>query len=407
MLGLLVGYWAFPARGQSNPAGQDITLQVGIIQRFGEESSDRITLKATDGGFLSLEFAAPDGKIQALQTSRVDLEIAMRPLPQAELRERVVLGEHRSFESAENSAREWRSRGVEVELAKPKNWQVWAKRDTYETPLLRHLLLKSLREKGRDARLESETLREKPMPSWVLDNFRYNREYLNVISSTGVIEAIENPENEGEEGYFFAGPMRLQPNAYGDYTLVNFVPLETYLRGVVPFEIGSWAPFAALEAQAIIARTYALRNLRRFAIDGYQLCADTHCQVYKGLDGATTETDAAIASTRSLVLVYENELVDALYHSTSGGVTAPFSDIWAGEDRPYLKAVVDSAENIWDLQNNSLADENNLRRFLGLKEGFNGSGWEVFRWQEENTLEEIAAFLQRYLRSQKQSPRGF
>jgi len=65
-------------------------------------------------------------------------------------------------------------------------------------------------------------------------------------------------------GRLYAGRMRLQPNAHGTYTLVNEVPLETYLRGVVPHEIGASAPYVAVEAQAIIARTHALRNLRRF-----------------------------------------------------------------------------------------------------------------------------------------------
>ena len=86
--------------------------------------------------------------------------------------------------------------------------------------------------------------------------------------------------------------MQLQPNAYGTYSLVNNVPLETYLRGVVPYEIGANAPKAAMEAQTIIARTYALRNLRRFEVDDYELCADTHCQVYYGLKGATEKTES-------------------------------------------------------------------------------------------------------------------
>ena len=79
--------------------------------------------------------------------------------------------------------------------------------------------------------------------------------------------------------YRFGGSLKLQPNAYGTFSLVNRVPVETYLRGVVPYEIGPGAPTAALEAQTILARTYALRNVRRFAIDGYQICADTHCQI--------------------------------------------------------------------------------------------------------------------------------
>lgn len=149
----------------------------------------------------------------------------------------------------------------------------------------------------------------------------------------------------------YGGQMQLQPNAYGSYTLVNTVPIETYLRGVVPHEIGPNAPYTAVEAQAIIARTYALRNLHRFAIDDYELCADTHCQVYWGLDNTVSRADQAIAATSGLVLTYNNEPIDALYSSTTGGVTSPFEDVWLGDSRPYLVARIDAPTNIWNLAN--------------------------------------------------------
>jgi SpoIID/LytB domain protein len=199
----------------------------------------------------------------------------------------------------------------------------------------------------------------------------------------------------------------LQPNAYGSYSLVNLVGLETYLRGVVPYEIGTKAPEAALEAQAIIARTYALRNIHRFDVDNYQLCADTHCQVYDGLNGATKKTDQAIASTRGQVLTYNNELVDALYSSTTGGVTAYFSDVWNGEDRPYLRPVVDAPKNIWNISEKSLADEENFRQFIGLEQGFNESKWDVFRWYRETNLEDITKDLQKFLKAKNSQYANF
>jgi SpoIID/LytB domain protein len=159
---------------------------------------------------------------------------------------------------------------------------------------------------------------------------------------------------------------------------------------------------AALEAQAIIARTYALRNLRRFAVDNYQLCADTHCQVYQGLSGVAKNTDQAIASTRGQVLTYNNEIVDALYSSTTGGVTANFSDIWNGEDRPYLKPVIDAAnQNLWNLSSQNLANDQNFEKFINLKAGFNESKWDVFRWHRETDINKITQDLQKFLHSKK------
>jgi SpoIID/LytB domain protein len=240
-----------------------------------------------------------------------------------------------------------------------------------------------------------------PRVSWVVNGKRYSENSLKISTDKNLIRV--NKGEKPETARLYAGEMNLQPNAYGTYTLVNEVPLETYLRGVVPYEIGTTAPMAAMEAQAILARTYALRNLRRFAIDDYQLCANTHCQVYDGLNGVAKNTDRAIASTRGMVLTYQNQLVDALYSSTTGGVTANFSDVWNGEDRPYLRPVVDAAINIWDLSKQNLADEKNFEQFITLQEGFNESNWDLFRWRKETNLEDITKDLQKFLQV-KNSP---
>ena len=381
----------------------DVELKIGIVQRFGNQTKDELYLQPAKGDRLELQFKKSKNQQQKLVTANpVKLEIGMQALSQAVLYERVVLGTFRSFETAEDSARKWREQGIEVEIAQPERWQVWAKRDTYNTPFLRRLLLESVQAAGeKTAYVDSKFLRQVPVVSWVVNGYRYNRDRLSITTGRNLF--FVNKGQKSNNPRLYAGKLEIQPNAYGNYTLVNHVPLETYLRGVVPYEIGTNAPMASLEAQAIIARTYALRNLRRFEIDGYQLCANTHCQVYYGLDGTSSSTDKAIASTRGMVLTYENQIVDALYSSTTGGVTAYFSDVWNGENRPYLKPVVDSASNIWDLSTNSLASEANLRRFIGKKEGFNESEWNTFRWRRESKLEDITKGLQKFMRV-KNSP---
>lgn len=384
-------------------------LAVGIVQRFGGKPTDELTLKATPGDRITLEFLGGDLKTKTLTTDSVKLEINMKPLAKPIVEERVVLGTYRSFESAEDTAEKWRAKGIEVEIAHPDRWQVWAKRDIYKTPLLRRLLLQSLQAQGdKTAYIDSKILQQKPQANWVLNGFRYNRDQLKITSTQNIIEIKEgNPDkNNPKPGTLYGGSLILQPNAYGTYTLVNQVPLETYLRGVVPHEIGADAPMAAIEAQAIIARTYALRNLRRFAIDNYEMCATVDCQVYKGLN-AYPSSDQAIAATKGLVLTYNNELVDALYSSTTGGITAPFTDVWNGAERPYLRAIIDSVENIWDLSKQPLVDEQNFRKFISLKKGFNESDWDVFRWQESSSLEEMTKFLKRYLQKKQGSPGNF
>ncbi|MEO0934380.1 MAG: SpoIID/LytB domain-containing protein [Cyanobacteria bacterium J06641_2] len=391
--------------GASVPATKvsDVELKIGIVQRFASNPDDELILEPTKGDKLKLTFTS-DKRLQTLVTANpVKIQTAMLPLTQPVLDERLVLGTFRTFETAEDSAEMWRKKGIEVEIAQPERWQVWAKREVYDTPLLRRLLLKSVKKSGqKTAYVDSKVLRRVPQASWVINGYRYNRNNLKISSSKNLIR-VNNQSGESKSKRLYAGRLNLQPNAYGTYSLVNNVPLETYLRGVVPYEIGAKAPQAAMEAQAIIARTYALRNLRRFEVDNYQLCADTHCQVYYGLKGATEKTDKAIAATRSMVLTYENVLVDALYSSTTGGVTASFDSVWNGEDRPYLKPVVDTAKGVWDLSQQSLADEKNFRLFMSLNKGFNESDQKWFRWSRESSLENITKGLQKFLKV-KNSP---
>ena len=315
------------------------------------------------------------------------------------IQEVLVLGTYRTFETAEDSANNWRSRGIEVEIAQPERWQVWAKRDVYNTPLLRRWLFQDVEAAGKTmAYLDTKVLEKIPRLTWTVNGNRYSYNYLEISTEKNLIEVRqgEKPENIR----FYPGKLNLQPNAYNTYTLVNQVPLESYLRGVVPHEIGANPPAAAVEAQAVIARTYALRNLRRFAIDNYQLCADTHCQVYYGIKESTSRTDKAINNTKGMVLTYKQELIDALYSSTTGGVTAYFSDVWDGEDRPYLRPVVDSPISLWDLSRQSLAVERNFRQFIAQQSGFNESKWNTFRWRRETSVEDITNLLQKFLKIQ-------
>lgn len=385
---------------QPEPAAkaQEASLKVGIVQRFGEEPTDQVTLKATPGDRLTVRFLSGEMKPETVQLESLKLETVMQPLQTPALEEYLVLNNESTFETAEDKANQWQKLGIEVEIAQPERWQVWAKRDVYQTPLLRRMLLQNLKAQGdTTAYLATKMVEKSPRASFVVNGFRYTRRELDISAKKNLIQVSRGANNKNPRLY--AGRLRLQPNAYGTYTLVNQVPLETYLRGVVPHEIGGGAPYASVVAQTILARTYALRNLRRFTADNYQLCADVHCQVYKGLTNTVPLADKAIAQTKGLVLTYNNELIDALYSSTTGGVTAPFSDVWNGPERPYLAARVDSPNAVWDLSQKSLADENNFRQFLNLKQGFNETGRDVFRWRRTRTLEQITQHLKRYLKN--------
>lgn len=373
-----------------------LDLQIGIVQRFGEELEDEITLTSIGEDNLKLTFTDNlTGENKSLTTKQLKLDIIPQPLPHKYIEERLILGDHGTFETAEDDANNWRELGIDVEITQPGRWQVWAKRGTYNTPFLRRLLLEQLQEAGySNVYIETAILLEKPEVSFSVGENTYQVNFLKISSNQGLIEIKEGKDGKNRK---YGGNFTLQPNSYGNYTLVNKVDIETYLRGVVPHEIGSNAPLAAAQAQTIIARTYALRNTRRFAADNYELCANTHCQVYYGLSGTSKIADQAIASTKGLVLTYENELVDALYSSTTGGITSNFTDIWNGENRPYLKSVIDSPQQVWNLSQQSLESEDNFRKFISLEKGFNETGRSLFRWQKQSSITDLTKDLQKYL----------
>jgi stage II sporulation protein D len=128
-------------------------------------------------------------------------------------------------------------------------------------------------------------------------------------------------------------------------TLVNRLPLEEYLQGVVSAEMGrrSLAEREALRAQAIVSRTYALRNMGRRRAQGFDLFASVSDQVYGGLQAETPEGSEAISATRGLVLTYAGAPIDAFFFSTCGGRTATGTEAFRAADRPYLHSVSDVA----------------------------------------------------------------
>ena len=378
-----------------------LDIKVGIVQRFGDELEDKITIKSNQGDYLTLKFTDSNTKENhVLTTEEIVLSMVSKPLQKKYIEERLILGDHGTFETAEDDASRWQSLGVDVEVTQPERWQVWAKRTTYNTPFLKRLLLDKLQAQGHNAYIETEILWEKPQVSFQVGDKTYQVSYLEVQSQKGIVK-IKDESNGKGKWRNYDGIFTIQPNAYGNYTLVNQVDIETYLRGVVPHEIGRNVPLAAAQAQTIIARTYALRNTRRFQADNYELCATTHCQVYYGLTGTSPISDQAISSTAGLVLTYNNELVDALYSSTSGGITSNFSDVWNGDNRPYLKPVVDSPQPLWNFAQNTLESEENFKRFISLNQGFNETGRRLFRWNKKSTITQLTKDLKKYLTKMK------
>jgi stage II sporulation protein D len=135
----------------------------------------------------------------------------------------------------------------------------------------------------------------------------------------------------------FRGRLQLVARS-GTLQVINHVPLETYLASVVGSEMPATWPQQALRAQAVAARTYALKGLRPQA--PFDLKATVASQVYRGIEAETPSTRAAVVATRGLVLTFDSGLIDAVFHSSSGGNTESSGDLWPRQ-LPYLVSVPD------------------------------------------------------------------
>lgn len=133
-------------------------------------------------------------------------------------------------------------------------------------------------------------------------------------------------------GVPYRGSIEVRRNGSGGIAVVNELPLETYLRGVMKAEVAPDWPLEALKAQAVVARTYALYQVLSQREALYHLAATTASQVYGGVHGEGLQSSEAVEATAGIVLTYQGGIVPAFYHAASGGSTEDAVAVW---DRPF------------------------------------------------------------------------
>jgi stage II sporulation protein D len=158
------------------------------------------------------------------------------------------------------------------------------------------------------------------------------------IPSPGALLAIQ--------GKTFRGVVEMRVDASGRLRAIDWVEMETYLRGVVPSELGPevWPQLEALKAQAVAARTYVIANAGQFEDDGYDICASPRCQAYGGAGAEHPLSDRAIGETKGEIATWEGQAIDALYTATCGGHTEDAKEIFPEQAAPYLVGVPCRAE---------------------------------------------------------------
>ncbi len=143
-------------------------------------------------------------------------------------------------------------------------------------------------------------------------------------------------------GKAYRGKLEVFVNSRGSLTVVNVVPLEDYLLGVVPSELGL-PQIEAQKAQAVAARTYAIANIGTFGKQGFDMVPTIYSQVYKGVSIETQMGTAAVNQTRGIVATYQGKPIMAYFTSTCGGRTEDGGNIF-DKGEPYLKGVECSIE---------------------------------------------------------------
>ncbi len=154
-----------------------------------------------------------------------------------------------------------------------------------------------------------------------------------------------NPINIGAtKPNSYRGQVEFFRKADSDMTIINVLPMEEYVYGVVPNEIQASSNVEAIKAQAIAARTYSYKTINKHASYGFNLCSTTDCHVYKGYASENPITNKAVDDTKDMVVTYNGGLAETLYFSSSGGRTESAVNVW-GTDFPYLRSVEDKYES--------------------------------------------------------------
>lgn len=173
----------------------------------------------------------------------------------------------------------------------------------------------------------------------------------------------------------YRGIIKLIPSGK-NLSVINILYMEDYLRGVVPPEIGprSEDEIEAVKAQAIAARTYAMAHLKQYPGEQYDMRSSIIDQVYEGMMVELKMINEAIDATAGHVITYQDDFINAYYHSTCGGMTDDIEDVWDRKEVPYLKAVSDSSACSWS---------------------------KYFNWEEIFTEKQLRNRLEQYLSSDR------
>ncbi len=145
------------------------------------------------------------------------------------------------------------------------------------------------------------------------------------------------------KGYRYYGGFQYQRIDGKDMNVVNFLSMDDYIKGVIPYEMNAAWPLEALKAQAVAARTYTAAHLNHHNGSGFDLCCEVDCQTYRGVNASDENSDRAVDETSGVYMTYEGEYVNAFYFSSDGGATEDCENVF-NAPLPYLRGKPDPYE---------------------------------------------------------------
>ncbi len=173
---------------------------------------------------------------------------------------------------------------------------------------------------------------------------------------------------------------------------ISEIPIDQYLRGVVPAEMPSAYPLEALKAQAVSARSEVLAKIgTKHLNDPFDFCANVHCQVYSGITNEAESTNEAVSATKGEVIYYDDHVCSAVYSAVCGGHTEDKHNVWNPPEEPYLVGKWDSKAAKKNLPKLDLTQEKDVRKWIDERP-------DVFCSLNQDNLPTILAYSRKYFR---------
>ena len=232
----------------------------------------------------------------------------------------------------------------------------------------------------------------------------------------------------------FEGTLEIRDNADGTQTAINRLDVEDYLSSVITSEMSATSSLELLKAHAVISRSWVLRPIispstgtdkpdlsdldrhviwyERDAHEGFDVCADDHCQRYEGITRrdehpeAAANVQKAIDATRGQVLMYDGKVCDARFYKSCGGATELFENAWANEHYPYLEPVRDeigtplpdltieeNAQEFIRTSPSAYCNTNDARVLGQVLNNYDQETKDFYRWTVQYTKEELSEII--------------